>query len=206
MKAEGRALREARTTRGVSLRETARRIGVAASTLSKVEQGKDRASDRVVDGYVEVLALDRDATYRALGRVPPEVLSALVATPGGFERVRAGLDGEADESVTFTDADRDIEAIESLLNCDGLRAEERETFEAWVDVLASGKAERLTAKQRARVQRARVRVGDSDDAPANLFSALSPAEQEQQREDAKRVVMPWEQDKHYSTPDKLPER
>jgi hypothetical protein len=124
--------------------------------------------------------------------------------PGGFERVRAGLDGEGDEGEVSSDPD--IDALESLLKSEGLRDEERETFEAWVDLLASGKVERLTAKQRARVKRVRVRVGDDDEEPANLWSRLSPEEQNRQREDAKRVVLPWERDKRYETPDKLPER
>jgi transcriptional regulator with XRE-family HTH domain len=204
---EGRTLREARIGKRVALREVARRIGVAPSTLSYVENGRDRPSDRVVDGYALALGVDRDELYRAIGRVPRDVLTALTSTPGAFARVRAGLDSESeDESASFTESDRDIEAIESLLECDGVRPEERETFEAWVDLLASGKIEQLTSRQRARVQRVRVRVGDADEAPANLWSQLSPEEQNRQREDARRVVLPWERDKRYETPDKLPER
>lgn len=72
-----------------------------------------------------------------------------------------------------------------------LSVKEREAFTEMRHRCADGRE--LSAKQRAWVHSAAVRIGVLDVAPAaNVFSSLSPSEQAAHRKRAASVVLPWE--------------
>src|SRR5688572_22672148 len=73
MQAEARGLlREARIAAGLSLRDLGRRVGVSASLLSQIENGKSDPSVSSLYALVSELGLSLDALLQP-GRAPDEV-------------------------------------------------------------------------------------------------------------------------------------
>lgn len=67
-------LRDARSRRGVCLRDLAAGVGVSASYLSRIESGEHaRISGRTLDRLAQALQLPVDDVYRSAGRLPPDV-------------------------------------------------------------------------------------------------------------------------------------
>ncbi len=87
--------------------------------------------------------------------------------------------------ATLTD-EQLLDAVLEPPYVEKLREEEPEIFEKWRSV---GK---LSDKQKAWLRDAAERTGLQVAGAANLFSKLSPAEQERQRAKAAKVKLPWE--------------
>lgn len=73
----GNFVREQRNGRGLSLREVAARIGVNPSYLSRVEAGKVRPSEHLVEQLAPVLDCSADDLALLAGQLPSSVRSAL---------------------------------------------------------------------------------------------------------------------------------
>ncbi|MEN3361890.1 MAG: hypothetical protein V7637_5872 [Mycobacteriales bacterium] len=69
-------IRAARTANGLSLRELARRVGVSASQLSQIENGKSDPSVSTLYALVGELGLSLDALLEQGPTVPPAPLAA----------------------------------------------------------------------------------------------------------------------------------
>ena len=67
-------LRDARSRRGVCLRDLAAGVGVSASYLSRIESGEHvRISGKTLERLAQALQLPVDDVYRSAGRLPPDV-------------------------------------------------------------------------------------------------------------------------------------
>ena len=90
----GKLVRERRTARGIGLRELAAIVRLSPSTLSFLENGKDRigehALERVLTG-LGVPVAERDVWYAAAGIIPAPIRAALLARPGAWTHVREAL-------------------------------------------------------------------------------------------------------------------
>ena len=77
----GKALRAARMGRGFGLRELARRVGISATYLSRIETGEERRppSEEALTALARDLAADPDELLALAGRVPADVLDILLA-------------------------------------------------------------------------------------------------------------------------------
>lgn len=78
----------ARQRLGLSLRELARRIGVSASYLMRVENGEHEPSEKHLRAICSEVELDFDETMVSAGRLPDDVVRFITRTPGALERIR----------------------------------------------------------------------------------------------------------------------
>lgn len=86
--AVGARIRAGRQARGLSLRELAARVGVSASMLSQVENGKSLASVSTLHALVTELDISLDELFRA--DVAPAVDGEPVVAPVSVELPRTG--------------------------------------------------------------------------------------------------------------------
>lgn len=90
------ALRRARALYNMPLRMLAPKADVSVSFLSRVENGHERPTERVLRVYAAAFRMDFDELNRLAGRVPNDVVQHLVNTPGAVQRVRAEMKEEED--------------------------------------------------------------------------------------------------------------
>lgn len=77
----GDLVKTQRQRAGLSLRETAERVGVNQAYLSRVEAGRVPPSDQLIAGLASVLACDRDELLLLAGRVPETVQKMVERSP-----------------------------------------------------------------------------------------------------------------------------
>ena len=109
----GERVRRIRQERGMGLRDTARRVGVSATFLSRIETGAEQATPRedVIRKLAEALGDDFDHLMQLAGRIPSEVKDVVQTDPQMPEFLRRvkernipaaqlmrWLDGEKDKS------------------------------------------------------------------------------------------------------------
>lgn len=84
----GLHLRRARERYSVGLRELARQADVSAAYLSSVENGQEVGSERILKIYASRFRMDFDELSRVAGRVPTDMQTHLVKTPGAIAKLR----------------------------------------------------------------------------------------------------------------------
>jgi len=92
MKSEtlGERIRRCRTERGIFLRETARRAGISATFLSRIETGAEKAipAEKVIRKLADILEDDFDELMALAGRISRDVSDYVKADPGMPEFLR----------------------------------------------------------------------------------------------------------------------
>lgn len=80
----GARVRQRREECRLGLRDTARRAGISATFLSRVETDAEKAlpSEEVIRKLAEILNDDFDTLMRLAGRIPSEVKDYVKADPG----------------------------------------------------------------------------------------------------------------------------
>lgn len=87
-------LRHKRESCGFGLREMAELVGISPAYLSRIETGKEvAASEGVLNSLAVHLGLSADELCALSGRVPLDVMTLLVDTPGAIPKVRRWLKG-----------------------------------------------------------------------------------------------------------------
>lgn len=82
-------IRNHRVSCGFGLRELAGLVGISPAYLSRIETGKELAvSEAVLNSFAAHLGLNADELCALSGRVPLDVMTLLVDTPGAIARVR----------------------------------------------------------------------------------------------------------------------
>lgn len=87
----GRLMLDARTARGLSLRDLATALDISHAHLSNVERGITAPSEALVGRICDALgvpAQDRDVWYAAAEMLAPGMLDALLARPETWDSVR----------------------------------------------------------------------------------------------------------------------
>jgi len=84
----GASLRRARIKYGVGLRKLAESIKISPSVLSRVENGKEKPSNRVLSEYAKRFRLNLDELSRSMGKIPHDMMHHLVTDPDAAKRVR----------------------------------------------------------------------------------------------------------------------
>jgi transcriptional regulator with XRE-family HTH domain len=81
-------VRKARQEKGTSLRAAASELGVAASTLSRVEHGDLRVSSSLGHRVASYYGVDPDLLDIAEGRLPDDIRRILLENPEELDRLR----------------------------------------------------------------------------------------------------------------------
>lgn len=85
----GSTIRWRREKVGFGLRELAALVGISPTYLSRIETGKELAvSEGVLNSLAAHLGLNADELCALSGRVPRDVMTLLVDTPGAIAKVR----------------------------------------------------------------------------------------------------------------------
>jgi transcriptional regulator with XRE-family HTH domain len=104
----GEQIRDARTRRGLTLREFARRIGRAPSYINDIEHDRRTPSEEVLAQIATELALNVDLLLAAAGRVSGESKNYLQENPTAgvlFRRVSTAGLGQQDLSKLLEEAE-----------------------------------------------------------------------------------------------------
>lgn len=108
----GQSLRVFRQAAGLSLRELARRIGVSASYLSLVENGKSSPPSGIrLAQIAEILDLSPSVMMQLTGRVDPEIAAFLQEKPEAWELIRTLMNMEVSGS--------DLQGLQAVLERKG---------------------------------------------------------------------------------------
>lgn len=94
MSALGRHMRRARVKYKSTLRSLAADLGVDVSYLSRIENGREKPSQKVIDAYIDHFRMNSDELNRVAGRISVDVERYLVNKPDALRRVRAEMEGE----------------------------------------------------------------------------------------------------------------
>ena len=82
MKDFGETIRELRVAQDLGLRETATKVGISPTYLSRIERGKERPPrPELIKELARVLAADPDVLFRLSSSTDPEVVDYLHAQP-----------------------------------------------------------------------------------------------------------------------------
>jgi len=87
----GKKMARGRSFYDVSLRELARVLEVSPSYLSRLENGQDTPSQRILEEYSWRFCLDLDEMSRLASRIPRDIQISLVSNPIAFRMVREVL-------------------------------------------------------------------------------------------------------------------
>lgn len=87
-KAMAAALKRGRARYKMGLREMARHIGIDPAQLSRVENGLEAPSDRILHAYADKFRMDFDELSTLAGRVPKDVKKYMVHDVEVVKRVR----------------------------------------------------------------------------------------------------------------------
>ena len=129
MKNFGEILRELRTAQNLGLRETAGKIGISPTYLSRIERGKERPPrPDLIKALAKLLAADPDVLFRLSSSTDPEVTDFLHDQPEVTYLVRYLKDNAFthDEMVRLMDAAESIKSVsrktsshfsENLVSC-----------------------------------------------------------------------------------------
>jgi transcriptional regulator with XRE-family HTH domain len=91
----GMHLRRGRVLYGIGLNELAADIGVSGAYLSRVENGRVRPSDKVLQVYADRFRMSMDELSRLASRIPRDIARHLVTRPGALERIRQEMTRES---------------------------------------------------------------------------------------------------------------
>src|SRR5262249_40656216 len=108
----GRRLREVRMSRGISLREMARRIGVSASFVSQVERGKSNPSVGTLYAFVAELGTSLD---ELTGDRPVSGQGAGAGQATGNARDASALDASAGDASALDASGLDGTALDGTV-------------------------------------------------------------------------------------------
>lgn len=100
MNSFGETIRDLRVAQDLGLRETASKVGISPTYLSRIERGKERPPrPEVIKALAKVLAADPDVLFRLSSSTDPEVVDFLHEQHEVMELIRyikqAGLSAEA---------------------------------------------------------------------------------------------------------------
>lgn len=100
MNSFGETIRDLRVAQDLGLRETASKVGISPTYLSRIERGKERPPrPEVIKALAKVLAADPDVLFRLSSSTDPEVVDFLHEQHEVMELIRyikqAGLSPEA---------------------------------------------------------------------------------------------------------------
>ena len=89
MKDFGETIRELRVAQDLGLRETATKVGISPTYLSRIERGKERPPrPELIKELARVLAADPDVLFRLSSSTDPEVVDYLHAQPEALNLLR----------------------------------------------------------------------------------------------------------------------
>ena len=79
----GKRIKGVRSERGLGLRETAGKVGISSTFLSRVEHGAEKAvpSEQVIRRLAKILGDDFDALMHLAGRIPSDVAKIILSDP-----------------------------------------------------------------------------------------------------------------------------
>jgi transcriptional regulator with XRE-family HTH domain len=75
----------------VGLCELARALQISPSYLSRIENGQERPSERILEAYAVRFRLDLDEMSRLAGIVPRDIRRHLVTSPHALRMVRQAM-------------------------------------------------------------------------------------------------------------------
>ncbi len=80
----GERIRRVRKERGLGLRETAARVDISATYLSRLETNEEKSppAEKVIRHIARVLGDDFDILMQLAGRIPAEVVDYVTSEPG----------------------------------------------------------------------------------------------------------------------------
>lgn len=89
MKGFGDTIRELRLAQDLGLRETASKVGISPTYLSRIERGKERPpSPTVIKELAKSLAADPDVLFRLSSSTDPEIVDYLHSRPAVMNLLR----------------------------------------------------------------------------------------------------------------------
>ncbi len=89
MKTFGETLRELRTAQDYGLRQTAGKVGISPTYLSRIERGKERPpKPETIKALAKVLAADPDILFRLSASTDPDVVDYLHEHPHAMTLLR----------------------------------------------------------------------------------------------------------------------
>lgn len=80
----GERVRRVRTARGLGLRETAAKVGISATYLSRIETNEEKTppAEKVIRALADLLADNFDELMSLAGRIPADVTEYFASDPG----------------------------------------------------------------------------------------------------------------------------
>jgi len=89
MKSFGETIRDLRVAQDLGLRETATKVGISPSYLSRIERGKERPPrPEIIKEFARLLAADPDVLFRLSSSTDPEVVDYLHDQPAVMHLLR----------------------------------------------------------------------------------------------------------------------
>ena len=79
--AVGQRIRRERLDRGMTQRDLAKKVGVGAPHISKIEAGRESPSDKLLREIADVLRCDFEELLLAARRLPPDLLDEFASDP-----------------------------------------------------------------------------------------------------------------------------
>lgn len=95
MSALGGHMRRARVKYNKTMRAFAAELEVDVSYLSRIENGHEKPSKKIIEAYAKHFRMNLDELHRVAGRISEDVEQYLVKQPDALRRVRAEMKGEA---------------------------------------------------------------------------------------------------------------
>ena len=81
MEPVGQRIKHERLSRAMTQRELANEVGVGAPHISKIEAGRESASDELLRTIAKVLECDFEELLLAAKRMPPDLMDVLASDP-----------------------------------------------------------------------------------------------------------------------------
>jgi len=98
MKSFGETLRTLRIAQDLGLRETAGKVGISPTYLSRIERGKERPPrPEIIKALAKLLAADPDVLFRLSSSTDPEIVNYLHDNPIIMELLRAIMRADLNE-------------------------------------------------------------------------------------------------------------
>lgn len=103
----GERVRRVRTAKGLGLRETAGKVGISATYLSRIETNEEKTppAEKVIRALADLLGDDFDELMSLAGRIPADVTDYFATDPG----LPAFLRRAREEGLTSKDLQKRLE-------------------------------------------------------------------------------------------------
>ncbi|WP_345874833.1 helix-turn-helix transcriptional regulator [Shewanella algae] len=109
----GETLRELRAAHNLGLRETANKVGISPTYLSRIERGKERPpKPELIKALATLLAADPDVLFRLSSSTDPEIVDYLHTEPELMNLIRF----IRDSNFTISDLQKLSNFAESIKN------------------------------------------------------------------------------------------